>query len=150
MFQAIRVLILHVTLHALGAKLAAIEGKIFPRLKTNNSVVLYAKLNAALLPAKAAMGFDELLIFRCTEPTRPQAHDAAWDRIHVPILVLQPEVWPLQQSPLRHICRSPQRILGERQILSPAPWADFLIVRSVPHLASDLKRLLDCLQVLNL
>ncbi len=61
-------LILHVTLHALGAKLAAIEGKIFPRLKTNNSVVLYAKLNAALLPAKAAMGFDELLIFRCTSP----------------------------------------------------------------------------------
>ena len=68
MLEAIRMFVLHVAFYAFGTEFAAIERKILPRLKANNLVVLYTELNSALLPAKAAMGFDELLIFASSCP----------------------------------------------------------------------------------
>src|SRR5215472_14042876 len=52
---------LHVSLYAFGAQHPTIEGKFFPRLETNHLVPAYLQLNAALLPTKAAMRFDETL-----------------------------------------------------------------------------------------
>ena len=57
-FQSIGMLVLHVALDAFGAELPSIERKVFPRFETDDLVVLHAKLNAALLSAEAAMGFD--------------------------------------------------------------------------------------------
>src|SRR5207344_1012224 len=42
-----------------GTEHAAIEGKVFPRLEANHLVVADLELDAALLPAEAAVGLDE-------------------------------------------------------------------------------------------
>ena len=55
MQQPVGMLVLHVTLHALGTELSLIERKIFPRLEADNLVVLDLQVNAALLAAKAAV-----------------------------------------------------------------------------------------------
>src|SRR5262249_10451673 len=50
---------LKITLNAFWAKHATIEGKIFPRLKSNHHVIFNFQLNATLLAAKTAMRFDQ-------------------------------------------------------------------------------------------
>src|SRR5437016_5400859 len=50
---------LHVSLHALRTKHAAIERKLFPRLKADDLIAADLELNAALLTAKTAVGLHE-------------------------------------------------------------------------------------------
>ncbi len=52
---------LQVALDALGAKHAAVERKLLPRLEPGHAVVADLELNAALLAAEAAMGLHQLL-----------------------------------------------------------------------------------------
>src|SRR5262245_53333776 len=52
---------LQVTLHALRAEHAPVEWKIFPRLEADHFVVADLELDAALLPAEAAVRLDEPL-----------------------------------------------------------------------------------------
>ena len=54
--QAIRVLVLHVALHALGAELPLVERERLPRLEADDLLVLHFELDAALLTAEAAVG----------------------------------------------------------------------------------------------
>src|SRR5438132_304462 len=49
--EPVRVLVLHVALHALRTELPAVERELFPRLETDHLVVLDLELDAALLPA---------------------------------------------------------------------------------------------------
>ena len=53
--QTIRVLVLHVPLHALRAQLASVEREFFPWLEADNPFVLDLELDAALLAAETAM-----------------------------------------------------------------------------------------------
>src|SRR5262249_42703530 len=48
-FQTIAVLILHISLHALGAEPALVEWEVLPGLEPDHTVVFYLELNAALL-----------------------------------------------------------------------------------------------------
>src|SRR5690606_28852799 len=57
--QAIRVRALEVALDALRAEHAAIERKLVPGLEADDLVVLDLQLDAALLPAEAAMRLDQ-------------------------------------------------------------------------------------------
>src|SRR6185437_1526609 len=59
--QSIRVIRLQIALHALRAKLSLIKRKLLPRFKPNNVVVANLELNAALLPAEAAMRLDDAI-----------------------------------------------------------------------------------------
>ncbi len=68
--EPVRVLVLHVALYALGAELAAIEGKVLPRLKADDLVVAHSQLDAALLPTEAAMGLHHSIFFFRAEPIR--------------------------------------------------------------------------------
>src|SRR5687767_5619854 len=52
---------LQVTLHALRAKHAPVEGKFFPWLEPDDLVVTNLELDAALLAAEAAVRLDERL-----------------------------------------------------------------------------------------
>src|SRR5436190_22453222 len=52
---------LQVTLDALRAQHAAIEGEFFPRLEANDFVVVHFQLNAALLAAETAVRFYQAL-----------------------------------------------------------------------------------------
>src|SRR5215831_7220798 len=62
-------LVLHVALDSLGAEAALIEREVLPRFKTDDTVVLYLELNAALLPAKAAMCFYQPIRFYLRVPS---------------------------------------------------------------------------------
>ena len=62
---------LHVALDALGAKHAAVEGKLLPWLEPRHAVVADLQLNAALLAAEAAMGLYELLAALPRLPFQP-------------------------------------------------------------------------------
>ena len=53
--QPIRMLVLHVALHALGAELPLVEGELLPRLEADDLLVLHLELDAALLAAEAAV-----------------------------------------------------------------------------------------------
>ena len=53
--QTIRVLVLHVALHALRAQLALVEGELLPGLEPDDLFVLHFELDAALLTAEAAV-----------------------------------------------------------------------------------------------
>ena len=53
--QPIRVLVLHVALHALGAELPLVERELLPRLEADDLLVLHLELDAALLAAEAAV-----------------------------------------------------------------------------------------------
>src|SRR5262249_34715123 len=57
--QAIGVLVLHVSRDTLRAEAALVEGKILPRFKSNDSVVLHLELNTALLTTEAAVRLDQ-------------------------------------------------------------------------------------------
>ena len=59
--QPIGMLVLQVALHPLGAELAAIEGKLLPRLEADNALVLDLELDAALLPAETAVRRDDAI-----------------------------------------------------------------------------------------
>ncbi len=59
--QAVGVRALQVTLDALGAEHPPVEGKVIPRLKADDFVVLHLQLNAALLAAKAAVRLDKFV-----------------------------------------------------------------------------------------
>ena len=58
--KPVRVAALHVALHALGAEHAVVERELFPRLEADDSVFANLQLDAALLPAEAAMGLHQL------------------------------------------------------------------------------------------
>ena len=62
-------LVLHVALHALGTKAPLIKREVFPGLKTDHLVVFYLELNAALLSAEAAVGFDDAVRFNIGVPS---------------------------------------------------------------------------------
>src|SRR4051812_9970426 len=53
--------VLHVPLDTLGTEHASLEGKLFPRFKTDDLIFPDLQLNAALLPAEATMRFYQLL-----------------------------------------------------------------------------------------
>ncbi len=53
--QAIRMLVLHVALHALRTELPLVERELLPRLEADDLLVLHLELNAALLAAEAAV-----------------------------------------------------------------------------------------------
>ena len=53
---------LEVALHALRAQLPFVEGELVPGLEPDDLVVAHLQLDAALLPAEAAVGVDELLV----------------------------------------------------------------------------------------
>jgi hypothetical protein len=55
-FESIRMLVLHVALHAFGAKFSLVERKRLPRLKPHDLIVAYTQLNATLLATEAAVG----------------------------------------------------------------------------------------------
>src|SRR5687767_7801473 len=54
---------LEVSLDALGAEHAAIEGELFPRLEADHFVVPHLQPDPALLAAEAAMGVNEPVRF---------------------------------------------------------------------------------------
>jgi hypothetical protein len=61
MEQAVGMRSLQISFDTLGAEHSTVEGEFFPRLKANYFVALDLQLNAALLSAEAAMGFDETI-----------------------------------------------------------------------------------------
>src|SRR4029079_6467978 len=66
--ETIRMLVLHIALHALGAELAAVEGEIFPGLEADHLVRLDLELDATLLAAEAAVRLDEPVYFTDRRP----------------------------------------------------------------------------------
>ena len=75
--QAIRMLVLHVALHALGAELALVERELFPRLEADDLFVLDLELDAALLAAEAAVRLHDPVRFAVGRPSRPRGR--GWD-----------------------------------------------------------------------
>src|SRR5947209_9313214 len=81
-------LVLHVALDPLGAETALIERKFFPGLKADHPVVFHLELNAALLPAEAAVRLDDMVRFNFRVPaargnpvqSRPELRDQLWNR----------------------------------------------------------------------
>ncbi len=69
--QAIRMRSLQIALDSLGTELSLIERKIHPRLETDDLVVLDQELDAALLAAKTAMRFHDLVGLRATVQPEP-------------------------------------------------------------------------------
>ena len=67
--QPVRMLILHVALHALRTELPFVERKGLPRLEAHHFVVAHPQLNPALLPAETTMRFDELFVQRVPDPS---------------------------------------------------------------------------------
>ena len=61
---------MQVTLDPLGTKLALVARKLFPGFKPDHLLIFDLELNPTLDPAKATMGFDELIGF----PRFPPAH----------------------------------------------------------------------------
>src|SRR5579884_2039190 len=61
MQQAVRMLVLHVALDALGAELAPIEWKVLARLKPDDLVILDLEVDSALLSAEAAVRGNQLI-----------------------------------------------------------------------------------------
>src|SRR5262245_37136792 len=64
---------LQIAFHALRTEHALVEREILPRLKTDDLVVFDLQLNAALLPAETAVGFDDLVGNAGTGVSRPGA-----------------------------------------------------------------------------
>ena len=67
--QAVRMFVLQVALYALGAEHAAVDRKLFPRLESDDLVVMNLELNAALNSAEAAVRLHE----RAIRMLRPSA-----------------------------------------------------------------------------
>jgi hypothetical protein len=61
--EAIGVRALEIALHALRTEHAAVEGKILPGLEADDLVVAHLELNAALLPAEAAVRLHQAIGF---------------------------------------------------------------------------------------
>ena len=62
-------LLLHVSLDALGTKLSSIKWKVLPRLEADDLVFLGAKLNVALLSTKAAVRLYQTVVFSRIGPS---------------------------------------------------------------------------------
>src|SRR5690348_9670335 len=64
--------VLQIPLHAFRAKHAPIEREVLPRLESDHAIITYLQLNAALLPAKAAVRFHQP-VWHCPRLFRPSA-----------------------------------------------------------------------------
>ena len=74
MQQPVGMAALEVALHALGAQLALVEGELVPGLEANHGVATHFELDAALLPAEAAMGGDHPVGLDAGVPATGRGH----------------------------------------------------------------------------